>query len=90
MSLVRAFALILRGLLRSRAELTLENLALRQQLVVLRPPGDPDKGFGEGQELPLDQRASLRSLTRSARYAETRRVACRSAHATYKLGPTLG
>ena len=36
MSLVRAFALILRGLVRGRAALALENLALRQQLAVLR------------------------------------------------------
>ena len=36
MSLVRALALILRALFRSRASLALENLALRQQLSVLR------------------------------------------------------
>jgi putative transposase len=36
MSLVRALALILRGFFRSRASLALENLALRQQLAVLR------------------------------------------------------
>jgi hypothetical protein len=32
MSLVRAFALILRGLVRGRAALALENFVLRQQL----------------------------------------------------------
>jgi transposase InsO family protein len=36
MSLVRALALILRGLVRGQAALALENLALRQQLAVLR------------------------------------------------------
>jgi transposase InsO family protein len=36
MSLVQAVALILRGLVRGRAALALENLALRQQLAVLR------------------------------------------------------
>ncbi len=36
MSFVRTIALIFRGLLRSRASLALENLALRQQLAVLR------------------------------------------------------
>ncbi len=36
MSLVRAFALILCGLVRGRAALALENLALRQQLAVLQ------------------------------------------------------
>ncbi len=36
MSVLRAIFLILRGLLRSRAALALENLALRQQLAVLR------------------------------------------------------
>ncbi len=36
MSLVRVYALILRGFFRSRASLALENLALRQQLAVLR------------------------------------------------------
>ncbi len=36
MPLARAIALIFHGLLRSRASLALENLALRQQLAVLR------------------------------------------------------
>ena len=36
MSLVRAIVLILRGFFRSRASLALENLALRQDLAVLR------------------------------------------------------
>ena len=42
MSLVRAIALILRGFFHSRASLAFENLALRQQLAVLRRriPGD--------------------------------------------------
>ena len=36
MSIVRALAVMFRGLLHGRASLALENLALRQQLAVLR------------------------------------------------------
>jgi hypothetical protein len=38
MSVLRAIFLILRGLVRGRAALTLENLALRQQTAVLCVP----------------------------------------------------
>ncbi len=50
MSVLGAIFLILRGLLRSRTALPLENLALRQQLAVLRRTTrrGPNCGLGTG------------------------------------------